>query len=559
MRGAPDALRPRWRWLDSEAALRKAWLLPLLFGLISLALGQDDNWDLRNYHLYNPFALLHGKIGLDLAPGQWQSYFNPALDLVYYGLITLLPAPLAGFAMGVLHGLNALLVLGIARRLLAHHPHSSAVRAPLLLALAGCLGCAFFSELGNSMGDNMTALCVLGALWLLLRRWDAVLAAGSRGLALLLLAGLLMGAGTGLKLTNATYALAACLALLVLAGGLWRRMLRAAAFGVGVLAGIAATAGHWFWRMWQTFGNPLFPQFNDVFHGPLAAPIGVGDPHWLPQGLAEKLLWPFIFSLHPERVTEVKLRLLLWPVLYVAFVLLAVVALRGALARRPAAVPWPAQSRFILAFFVLSYLGWQLLFSIYRYLVPLELLAPLVLWLLLHRLMAPAGARRLAAGTILLAVLLALPSGHWSHARWAAEAFRVQAPALAQPEQNMVFTTQAPVGWYAAGFPATLAFVSIGGSFPQSAAYGERVAAMMAARGGPFYVLLTAHQANPAGRPHGAEEKRQADQREQLGLEAARAALGAYGLTLDAAGCRTYAAYIGRTYSPYRLCALGGR
>jgi hypothetical protein len=60
-----------WNLLDTpHAARRAAWLLPLLFGLLSLALGQDDNWDLRNYHLYNPFALVNGKIGLDLAPGQ---------------------------------------------------------------------------------------------------------------------------------------------------------------------------------------------------------------------------------------------------------------------------------------------------------------------------------------------------------------------------------------------------------------------------------------------------------------------------------------------------------
>src|SRR5471032_2695196 len=142
-----------WCWLDSAAA---AWLacrlMPVMFGLLSVLLGQDDNWDLHNYHLYNPYALLHGKIGLDLAPGKWQSYFNPTLDLLYYGLVMQLPAPLAGFIMGWLHGLNFVLVLALARRLLPPQAH----RLGLLLALAGCLGPGFLSELGNSMGDNMT-------------------------------------------------------------------------------------------------------------------------------------------------------------------------------------------------------------------------------------------------------------------------------------------------------------------------------------------------------------------------------------------------------------------
>ncbi|MYM92044.1 DUF2029 domain-containing protein, partial [Rugamonas sp. FT82W] len=378
---APSALSAAaarcWALLDTEAAARRAaWLLPLLFGLLSLLLGQDDNWDLRNYHLYNPFALLNGKLNVDLAPGQWQSYFNPTLDLVYYGLLRALPAPLAGFAMGVLHGLNVLLVLAIARRLLP----ASGRRLPLLLALAGCMGCAFFSQLGNSMGDNLTALSVLGALALALRHWDTLARVNGRGLALALLAGLVMGAGTGLKLTNATYALALCAALLVLPGGWWRALARAFVFGVGVLSGIALTAGHWFWRMWLEFGNPLYPQFNDIFHAPLAAPLGIVDTHWLPQGWTEKLLWPVIFALHPERVTEIRMRLLLWPLLYVGFIVLAVAALRAWRRPRAAAAPAPLspQARFLLAFFVLAYLGWQALFSIYRYLVPLELLAPLV-------------------------------------------------------------------------------------------------------------------------------------------------------------------------------------
>jgi hypothetical protein len=550
-----------WYLLDTpRGARRAAWLLPLLFGLLSLVFGQDDNWDLRNYHLYNPFALVNGKIGLDLAPGQWQSYFNPTLDLVYYGLLRALPAPLAGFAMGALHGLNLLLVLAIARGLLAHLPSTSAHRAPLLLALAGCMGCAFFSQLGNSMGDNMTALCVLGALLLALRHWQALAQARGRGLALALLAGLAMGAGTGLKLTNATYALALCAALLALPGGWWRAVARAFVFGAGVLSGIALTAGHWYWRMWQQFGNPLFPQFNDIFHAPLAAAIGIGDTHWLPQGWAEKLLWPFIFALHPERVTEIRMRLLLWPLLYLGFVLLGVAAWRGWRARRAgaaqASTPLPPQLRLVLVFFVLSYLGWQALFSIYRYLVPLELLAPLVLWLLAHRLLAPPAARRVAGGAVLLAVLLALPTPHWGRARWNAEAFRVQTPVLAQPERNMVLTTQAPVGWYTAGFPATLAFASVGGGFPASPAYDEKVAAMLAARDGTHYVLLTSAQQDPAEKPR-AERRRQGEQADSAARAEAAEPLARHGLKLDeAAGCRIYAAYIGRNYLPYQLCVI---
>ena len=52
--------------LNSEGLAPRARLIvPILFGLFSLALGQDTNWDLYNYHLYNPFALLNGKLDID--------------------------------------------------------------------------------------------------------------------------------------------------------------------------------------------------------------------------------------------------------------------------------------------------------------------------------------------------------------------------------------------------------------------------------------------------------------------------------------------------------------
>jgi len=549
----PAALWRLWLLLDSPALLRWRWLLPLPFGLLTLGFGQDDNWDFRNYHLYAPFALVHGKVGLDLAPGAWQSYFNPTLDLLYYGLQSILPGPLAGLVMGLLHGVNALLLLAIARIVLASVPGTSSRRAPLLLTLAGCMGCAFFSQLGNSMGDNMTALCVLGALLIVLRHWQELLRADARSVALALLAGLLLGAGTGLKLTNAVYALALCLALLGGGGGLVAPLARAAGFGVGVLGGIALTAGHWYWRMWTQFGNPLFPQFNDLFKAPLAAPIGIGDTRWLPQGWTEKLLWPFVFALNPSRVTEIRMHLWLWPLLYLAFLALALVWWRAR--RDPAAPRWPEPVRLLLRFFVLAYLGWQLLFSIYRYLVPLELLAPLVLWLLVDRLLAPRLARRSVAALLVLAVLLALPTPHWGRAPWSRQAFSVDTPTWRQPEQVMVLTTQAPVGWYTAGFPAQVAFASVGGSFPGSPAYDERVRSMLRQRSGPYYLLLTSNRPDPA-RPASAARRQAAQAEDDAARAQAAPSLARLGWQLAPAGCEVRAAYIGRNHNPYQLCAI---
>lgn len=210
--------------------------MPLLFGLISVWLGQDDGWDMRNYHLYNAHALVNGRIGFDLAPSGFQTYFNPTIDLPYYYLNRWLPPQLVGFVLGVLHGLNFLLLVGIARQLIGQHR-----RLVLLLAGACMFGPRFLSELGNTMGDNLTAPFVLGALYIVLRHWDA-LPRWRAGAALAMVgAGVAMGVSAGLKLTNATYAVALCLALLTVPLPWWQRLRLALVFGLGVLGGIAAT------------------------------------------------------------------------------------------------------------------------------------------------------------------------------------------------------------------------------------------------------------------------------------------------------------------------------
>jgi hypothetical protein len=76
------------QWFGRQSwQARACWLLPLLAGFLAVAKGQDGNWDLRNYHLYNPWAWLNDRLTTDLAPAGLQSYFNPLIDLPYFFLI----------------------------------------------------------------------------------------------------------------------------------------------------------------------------------------------------------------------------------------------------------------------------------------------------------------------------------------------------------------------------------------------------------------------------------------------------------------------------------------
>jgi hypothetical protein len=589
-----------------RAARRAAFIVPLLCGLLSLAMGQDDGWDMRNYHLYNVHALLNGRMALDMSPAGFQSYFNPLLDVPYFLLTKWLPAPVAGFVFGVLHGLAFVLVAAIVRQFVANG------RTALLLAIAGMMSAAFLSELGNSMGDNLTALLVLGSLYWLLRRWEQLPACRGAGLHALLGAGAVMGLGLGLKLTNATFAVGACVALLVLSAPLRQRALAAFLYGVGVLAGMAATSGYWMFRMWSSYGNPLFPQFNNIFHSPMAAELGVLDEGHLPRSPVEALLWPFVFTRNISRIAEVPIQQIIWPLLYTAVVVWAVVALlrrvqgaRGKAAAQPTLAP---RALFLLVFFAVSYVVWVRLFSIYRYLVPIELLAPLLFWLLLEALAPQPLARRLGGWLLLAAALAVLPFTTWGHAGWTERAFTADAPRIAQPAQAVVLQTylDSPIGWLAQFMPSEAAVVGLDSGFPESKVYRKRMQQLIASRGGPHYIMfpiatdkratgmerkaqlagslgltgsesgcralewLTSHvrmkaevdrTAAPSGQLctlalQARYRKDTAPEDRAMEAEAARR-LRLIGLAYDPATCVVYRASVGMEPYPYRMCAVG--
>jgi hypothetical protein len=570
----------------------------LLCGLLSLLRGQDANWDLRNYHVHNAWALLEGRIGLDLAPAQMQSYFPPLLDVPYFLLVQHAPPPLAGWLLGVLHGLAFLPVAWIAWRALAGDPRRDWL-APLL-GLAGLASAVFLSELGNTMGDNSTAPLVMGALALALpdedRRWR---------MSRIAWAGALLGMAVAFKLTNAIYAVA--LGLAVLAAPLpWRaRLGTGAVLALVALAVCGVLAGPGLYRVWAAFGNPLFPQFNAWFQAPLALPVAVADTRWLPQSWGEALLRPLLFTANPYLVSEIALLQVTWALLYLAAIATAVAWLvrrhGGGRSDRPVAADAGVR-RVLGVFFGTAFALWLAMFSIHRYLVVLELLAPLLLWLLLHALLAPRSAGRVAKVAITLGVLVALVGWNdWGHAGWARQAFRVQAPP-APLAGTVLLVGGEPQAWRLPYLPPGPVYASVGSNFPESPAYARRVRELAESQGGEIVALLPAavdrraesierrnrwaarlgldsgdcrllrrlargsrrlQLVEPGQSPSGRCRLAQAEGHalnvaatDRALFEQADLVLARYGLRLDPAGCLALDSWIGAEPHPFRWCRV---
>jgi len=443
---------------DLEEGRAWAWLpllLSLTFGAAgSLALGQDCNWDLRNYHFYNVYALLGDRYLFDIAPAQRQTFLNPLLDLPFYGLVQALNdwPRLVAALLGAWQGLNYYLVWRIARLLLmVPGAPDMSLAAAGLATLVGATGAALLPVLGSTMNDAPATTLVLVALFLLLRDVKDGSGDGSRAV---WLAGGLVGFSVGLKLTMAGYALALVIALAAFYG-LRRFVPQAARFCLAAGLGGMLADGFFMWKMWRLFENPLFPFYNNVFRSPYAEPLPFDDPRFLPATFWQALAYPFIWA---TRTTSVVSEPPLRDPRFAAVLVLGVLAgLRWLVACRPAiSRPWLG----LLVFWGVAYVFWLKKFAILRYLAGLELLTGILLCAGLLMLLR---SRRLALGCMAVAAafLLAITRyPDWGRLPFSTRAMDVRVPTLS-PESIVFFLDGEPMAYVVPFFDKRVRFVGL--------------------------------------------------------------------------------------------------
>lgn len=510
-------------------------LVASAIGFYSLSLGQDLNWDLRNYHLYGPFAFLNDRMETDLAPAGVQTFFSPLLDIAYFKTITFFGPKTLGFLLGFIQGLNFFLIYKIAGKLLASykqkHPYA------LLLALAGVLSVGFQAEIGTVMHDSLVALFPLTSLWMILTAIGMLNEANLRPVYRLLgAAGIVAGIGIGLKLVSAIYALPLCLALLILPLNWLNRFKLPLVFGVSVLLGFFVTGGYWMFEVWRLFGNPLFPQYNHIFHGELATFEPIRDIRFLPQTLFDKFFYPVIFTLAPKRAAELVYSQYSWLFAYIG--VLGLLAARVLFYFRNSAIgrSWNLETSFFLTFFCISYFLWVNIFGIYRYLIVIELLVPLLLFVIITYIFK---ARQSSiAALVFIAILTAvnLPGApSWGRSDWSDKLYSIEPGKLNMgPEPAAIYLAGQPVAWIVPALDIQTPFIQIVPNFPVSEAYWQRAKMLVAERVGKSFVVF-------------------ASDNEHIATRAADAMM-VLGLSIDENTCDHVVAFLGTAKSEYRFC-----
>jgi len=160
------------------------------------------------------------------------------------------------------------------------------------------------------------------------------------------------------------------------------------------------------------------------------------------------------------------------------------------------------------------------MFRIQRYLIPLEMLAPLLLVAALGALPGPRTWRGTAAAVVVAMVVFSTHTADWRRVAWSARAVEVELARIAEPERTLVLMAgHDPYSYLLPAFPPQLRFLRIDSNFTniheRQLAFNPLMQRIVAAHQGPLAVLYVAEEDGDVRRK-----------------------LTEYGLAMDAAACQ---------------------
>jgi hypothetical protein len=440
--------------------------------ILAVRLGQDSGFDLLNYHYYSGFAFLHKPFGFDLAPAQLQSFHNPVLHILSYLALSLFPGKGAAALLGAIQGINFYLVFRISQTLFSGLRNPFRFLLSLINAGVGFYGIASCTELGTTYGDNLVSILVLLGLLLIIRRLPAERISSHNTPFVFGIAGILIGAACGLKLTTAVYVVAVALSASI---ALFKvpscRKLMTHLFS-GLIIGFLATYAYWGMSLYSAYQNPFAPYLNNIFRSPFLSLENFRDIRFLPGNWQQAFFYPFYFIRKNHLVSEIDFRDIRLALCYCALVLIAGFQLfRLAKGSRKKASGDSGHQKspellFLALFFFITYLGWQSQSSIYRYLAVLELLAPAFLALAVSRFFRSRHIVFWASMILNLAIILTAVPIDFGRQRFDADLLKLQIPRIRGLEKSLVLMSgYEPIAYVVPSFPKETRFARISSTF----------------------------------------------------------------------------------------------
>ncbi len=423
-------------WLSVVSDI--GWLLffLLLFASLAMVLGPDGTPDFKIYHFYNGYAENVDRSELDIFAAQLQTTFFPVVDSIYYNLtIQLNDNPLLlGAILSIPNALSAFFIYMLIRNFIPVDIFGRRIVAAAA-AVLGLTGASALPTLATTMSDIVPGVFVVAAI-----TWWLTLELKERNtLATAAIIGGLAGVSVALKLTQVPIFVGFFVAIMVrnprnIQQSFWEAFLFGA---MGVLV-FFFIDGPWLLGNWIHFGNPVFPMMNNIFQSDLVASAPWTDLRFMPKTIIMALFYPFYwgFSISHDAI-ELNMR---DPRIAIgcisALFILGMSIYRFARDRENThATPFHRASISLALMFLISYVLWERLWSIYRYLAVQETLSAVLFVIAVIQIF---DLMRLGRKVLLLPVTLVIAFAMmastaypwWSRAQRGPQAIQVTLPAI---------------------------------------------------------------------------------------------------------------------------------
>ena len=451
--------------------------LIFITGWLSIILGQDGNWDLKNYHLYNAYSFMNDRLLYDIGtPIQW--YLNPLVDLPYYFFVTYLAdyPKIIAFLQGTYLGALLFVFYKILSSIFYFNSKHQILLAIMSL-IGGISGSIVISELGTTFNDIQISLLVFIGLYILIKNING---SGSIDKKYLIFAFCFFGIVAGLKLTASLYGLAALIAVFFSVKNKFQSML----YGIiSSFLGFITTGGYWASLMYSKFSNPIFPFYNHIFKSDWYSYSSGSDGRWFPKSITEWIFYPFFWITgNHSVVTEVffaDARILIGLIsslILIAFLLL----------NKSNNLIFPKQKLILISvFYLASYIVWIKLFSYYRYAMVLEILGIFMMIICIVVILKTNYKYLFSFLASSLIITMTIPA-NWGRISYSDKYLNIKTPPILNNSIIIAKEGDPPTSYLSLGFSSYNRFIFIGSASNEKNKLSALIESTLANHAGAF-------------------------------------------------------------------------
>ena len=346
-------------------------------------LEREPNWDFYSYHFFNGWAFFNDRLNIDFMPCSIRSYFNPLMDAVMYFLIDRLNNHPLLFIM--ISGLKYSILMFVSFKLYEFFfekfdKFNKNLSIIFCLLFAGSSPIILFG-LNFDNTDIPYAILILVALYIYM---DNIFKNSSKQrYCYIFFSSLLIGVAIALKYVCVVYSIAIILTTLCLIKKIQKPFKTIGVSILGQIDGFLIAGGWWFATIWNKFGNPLFPYFNNIFKSPFSdADLILNEDfdYATAKSVLGYIFSPIrdiIFGLPPDTSQpEFDLKL---PLTFILIILMVIILFNKKTRKETNKVININYLYFLIIFIAISYYANSYLFAVTRYIMILFILAPIVL------------------------------------------------------------------------------------------------------------------------------------------------------------------------------------